>query len=114
MGMTLAERIMAQAAGRDRVACRLISLTITCSAAGPLSCSMEVEDRIAIGLGVVAGLSDRVMVMYAGRIIEVGEADSLFANPIHPYTKGLLASLPILHQHARLFKRGNDFASARE
>ncbi len=45
-------------------------------------------------LGVVANLAQRVYVMYAGLIVEQGSAKSLFANPLHPYTRGLLASLP--------------------
>ena len=45
-------------------------------------------------LGVVAGAADRVAVMYAGRIVEQADATTLFANPAHPYTAGLLASLP--------------------
>ena len=47
-------------------------------------------------LGVVAGLCDRVMVMYAGRVVETGTAEQLFAHPQHPYTQGLLASMPRL------------------
>jgi oligopeptide/dipeptide ABC transporter ATP-binding protein len=47
-------------------------------------------------LGVVAGVADRVMVMYAGRAIETGTVDELFYAPRHPYTLGLLASLPRL------------------
>ncbi|SDO85820.1 peptide/nickel transport system ATP-binding protein [Klenkia soli] len=47
-------------------------------------------------LGVVAGLCDRVHVMYAGRIIETAERRDLFARPRHPYTGGLLASVPRL------------------
>ena len=45
-------------------------------------------------LGVVAGLADRVMVMYAGQIIETGTVDQVLNNPLHPYTWGLLRSLP--------------------
>jgi oligopeptide/dipeptide ABC transporter ATP-binding protein len=45
-------------------------------------------------LGVVAGVADRVMVMYAGREAELGTADEIFYEPRHPYTQGLLASLP--------------------
>ena len=45
-------------------------------------------------LGVVARMADRVNVMYAGRIVEKGTARELFANPRHPYTRGLLASVP--------------------
>ncbi len=45
-------------------------------------------------LGAVAALADRVLVMYAGRIVEEGGVDSLFARPLHPYTRALLDSLP--------------------
>jgi oligopeptide transport system ATP-binding protein len=45
-------------------------------------------------LGVVAGIADRVLVMYAGRIVEEGPADLVFASAGHPYTRGLLASVP--------------------
>ncbi|BDV44134.1 dipeptide/oligopeptide/nickel ABC transporter ATP-binding protein [Geotalea uraniireducens] len=45
-------------------------------------------------LGVVAERAARTMVMYAGRIVEEGPTDQLFASPLHPYTEGLLASLP--------------------
>jgi oligopeptide transport system ATP-binding protein len=45
-------------------------------------------------LGVVAGLADRMMVMYAGRPVEVGPVDDLFYDPRHPYTFGLLQSTP--------------------
>jgi oligopeptide/dipeptide ABC transporter ATP-binding protein len=45
-------------------------------------------------LGVVAGVADRVMVMYAGRQAELAAVDDLFYRPRHPYTAGLLASLP--------------------
>jgi oligopeptide transport system ATP-binding protein len=47
-------------------------------------------------LGVIAGLADRVAVMYAGRIVEVADVRSIFSNPQHPYTKGLLACTPRL------------------
>lgn len=45
-------------------------------------------------LGVVAGLCRRVLVMYAGRIVESAPVEALFASPRHPYTQGLLRSLP--------------------
>jgi oligopeptide/dipeptide ABC transporter ATP-binding protein len=45
-------------------------------------------------LGVVAGLADRVVVMYAGRVVETGDADDVLTRPRHPYTQGLLASIP--------------------
>jgi len=47
-------------------------------------------------LGVVAGMTDRVAVMYAGRIVESAATDTLFARPSHPYTRGLLGSVPAL------------------
>ena len=45
-------------------------------------------------LGVVAETADRVAVMYAGRIVEVGPVGAIFSSPQHPYTRGLLASIP--------------------
>ncbi len=49
-------------------------------------------------LGVVAGLAERVIVMYAGMIVEEADVDSLFDNPKHPYTMALLAALPRVDQ----------------
>ena len=45
-------------------------------------------------LGVVAGLADRVMVMYGGQVVERADVKSLYARPKHPYTRGLLRTLP--------------------
>jgi oligopeptide transport system ATP-binding protein len=45
-------------------------------------------------LGVIAGLCDRVAVMYAGRVVEEGSAEEVFYAPMHPYTMGLLRSIP--------------------
>ncbi|HET7016505.1 MAG TPA: ABC transporter ATP-binding protein, partial [Streptosporangiaceae bacterium] len=53
---------------------------------------------ISHDLGVVAGVADRVLVMYAGKAVEVGKTDDVFASPAMPYTAGLLASLPSLDQ----------------
>ncbi|TCT12146.1 oligopeptide transport system ATP-binding protein [Natranaerovirga pectinivora] len=47
-------------------------------------------------LGVVANVADRVAVMYAGKVVEIGTADDVFYRPRHPYTWGLLASMPSL------------------
>ena len=52
-------------------------------------------------LGVVAGVADRVMVMYAGRQVEAGTADEVFYETRHPYTLGLLASLPRADEDVR-------------
>ena len=45
-------------------------------------------------LGVIANISDRVAVMYAGRIVEIGTTEAIFRNPRHPYTEALLAAIP--------------------
>jgi oligopeptide/dipeptide ABC transporter ATP-binding protein len=62
---------------------------------------LEIKDRINSAimiithdLGVVAGMADNVMVMYAGRAVEKGTTDEIFYETRHPYTLGLLASLP--------------------
>lgn len=47
-------------------------------------------------LGVIADLADEVVVMYAGRVVEKGTVDDIFYNPLHPYTQGLLRSIPVL------------------
>ncbi|MFJ8625538.1 ABC transporter ATP-binding protein [Kitasatospora sp. NPDC093550] len=49
-------------------------------------------------LGVVADVADKIAVMYAGRIVETAPVHELYANPAHPYTKGLLRSIPRLDQ----------------
>ncbi len=52
-------------------------------------------------LGVIAEMSDRIIVMYAGRIVEESESVELFHNTLHPYTKGLLQSIPVLGSRSR-------------
>ena len=52
-------------------------------------------------LGVIAEMSDRVIVMYAGHVVEQADVRSLFRDPLHPYTKGLLNSKPDLHEGER-------------
>jgi peptide/nickel transport system ATP-binding protein len=47
-------------------------------------------------MGVVAEMADRVVVMYAGQVVEQAAVRDLFATPLHPYTQGLLASVPVL------------------
>ena len=53
-------------------------------------------------LGVVAGIADRVVVMYTGRKVEEAPVDDIFAAPLHPYTQGLLGSLPRAGREERL------------
>jgi oligopeptide/dipeptide ABC transporter ATP-binding protein len=60
---------------------------------------LQTERRMALlyithDLGVVANIADRIYVMYAGSIAEQGNISDIFGNPCHPYTRGLLASLP--------------------
>ncbi|MFF2046114.1 ABC transporter ATP-binding protein [Kitasatospora sp. NPDC058170] len=63
----------------------------------------DLQERFGTGLlfvthdlGLAAAISDRVYVMYAGRIVETGPAEALFERPLHPYTAALLASTPRL------------------
>lgn len=53
-------------------------------------------------LGVVAGMCDRVAVMYAGKVVEIGTADEVFGNPLHPYTIALQRSIPSLGSKGKL------------
>ncbi len=59
-------------------------------------------------LALIAGLADRIVVLYAGTVVEDAPVDELFARPSHPYTRGLLASIPKLHgeESARLTSIG--------
>lgn len=61
----------------------------------------ELANSMSVGLllvthdlGIVAENADRVLVMYAGRVVEYGAVNQIFSNPLHPYTAGLLASVP--------------------
>ncbi len=54
-------------------------------------------------LGVVANVADRVAVMYAGRLVEIGTSNEVFYNSQHPYTWGLLASMPSMDAEGELF-----------
>ena len=53
-------------------------------------------------LGVVASNADKIAVMYAGQIVEAGTVERVFANPLHPYTQGLLKCIPKLGEHNAL------------
>lgn len=52
-------------------------------------------------MGVIADIADEVVVMYAGRVVEQGSPDAIFYTPLHPYTRGLLASIPILSKRSK-------------
>ncbi len=57
---------------------------------------------ITHNLGIVAEYCDRVGVMYAGKLVELGSVNQIFKNPLHPYTRGLMASIPSFSRSKRL------------
>ena len=57
---------------------------------------------ITHSMGVVAQTCDRIAVMYAGQVVEAGPVESILKNPVHPYTAGLLGSIPAYRQSVRL------------
>lgn len=68
---------------------------------------LQMESKMSVllithNLGIVAGNAQQVAVMYAGKIVEFAPVRELFKNPLHPYTSGLLASIPKLYQEAPL------------
>ncbi len=72
---------------------------------------MDLRDRHALtylfishDLGVVRHISDRVVIMYLGRIVETATAATIFARANHPYTQALVAEMPDVHRRARQFK----------
>ncbi len=76
------------------VQAQILELMQELSAQGDMSIVMITHD-----LGVIAGLCSRVMVMYAGEFCETGEVDKIFHDPQHPYTRGLVGSIPRLDKH---------------
>ncbi|WP_432799614.1 ABC transporter ATP-binding protein [Poriferisphaera sp. WC338] len=60
---------------------------------------------IAHNLNVVKYLSDRIAVMYLGRVVEIGKADEIYHTPKHPYTESLLQAVPVLHPRERMRER---------
>jgi peptide/nickel transport system ATP-binding protein/oligopeptide transport system ATP-binding protein len=53
-------------------------------------------------MGAIAEMADRVAVMYAGRIVEEGTADTILDHPLHPYTRGLIGCIPVLGKQSAL------------
>ncbi|MEK5331692.1 MULTISPECIES: ABC transporter ATP-binding protein [unclassified Lysinibacillus] len=65
---------------------------------------------ISHDLSVVRHISDRVMVMYLGKVVEIADKHSLFSQPLHPYTKALFSSIPIIdkqHRKERIILKGD-------
>ena len=75
-----------------------LDVTVQAQVLGTLKTALEATKASLIlithDLGVIAGLAHRVVVMYAGRIVEIGTADDIFYSPSMPYTHGLLGSVP--------------------
>lgn len=67
-----------------------------------LNLLMDLQDKLGLtymfithDLSVVKHISDQIMVLYLGKMVEMADSDELFANPIHPYTKALLSAIPV-------------------
>ncbi len=75
-------------------------LAASAQAVGPVTLVAAAVVLITHDLGVVAGTADDIMVMYAGRGVERASVDTLFAEPRHPYTMGLLGAVPKPHLQA--------------
>ena len=77
------------------------------AAAGVLSLMKDLRDRLGVSyliithdLNVVGQIADRIAVMYLGQVVESGTTAQIFEDPVHPYTQGLLAAVPTIHDAA--------------
>lgn len=71
----------------------------------------EIKDQLGLSylfiahdLSVVRYISDRIAVIYKGKIVEIGEAENIAANPLHPYTRLLIDSVPDIHKDVKVVK----------
>ena len=95
-----------QAMETEKVPRLLAQLAIPAVVAQVINLLNELRDKmglttlfIAHDLSVVKYFSDRIAVMYYGKIVEMASSDELFKNPLHPYTKSLLSAIPLPDPH---------------
>ena len=64
---------------------------------------------ITHNMGIVSTVCDKLMVMYGGKIMELANTNDIFSSPLHPYTKGLLETVPKLNENYKILKtiKGN-------
>ncbi|RYF65382.1 MAG: ATP-binding cassette domain-containing protein, partial [Comamonadaceae bacterium] len=80
------------------VQARILNLLATLKAQQGLTYVVITHD-----LGVVRAIADRIAVMYLGQVVETGTADEIMQRPRHPYTRALIAAIPVVHQGDRAF-----------
>ena len=60
-------------------------------------------------LGIISEIADKIAIMYAGQLVEIGRASEIYENPKHPYTQALISAIPTLHHNSKRleFIKGN-------
>jgi peptide/nickel transport system ATP-binding protein len=59
-------------------------------------------------LGIISEIAERIAIMYAGQLVEIGSAAEIYKNPKHPYTQALISAIPTLHEKKKIaFIKGN-------